>query len=171
MALGLTQQVPIDDRHTYTREFLTHNLAILFGGRVAEELCLQHMTTGAGNDLERATDLARKMVCEWGMSERLGPMTFGKKEEQIFLGRDFTQLQDYSNATAEEIDKEVRRLIQEAYERAKALLTANLHVLHRMAEALLERESIDGADIDEILKQLGAKGGAAASEPVAAAAS
>ena len=171
MALGLTQQVPIDDRHTYTRDFLTNNLAILFGGRVAEELCLQHMTTGAGNDLERATELARKMVCEWGMSERLGPMTFGKKEEQIFLGRDFTQLQDYSNGTAEEIDKEVRRLIQDAYERAKALLTAHIHVLHRMAEVLLERESIDGADIDEILKQLGAKGGATASEPVAAAAS
>ncbi len=98
MALGLTQQVPIDDRHTYTRELpLTHNLAILFGGRVAEELVLGHMTTGAGNDLERATELARKMVCEWGMSEKLGPMTFGKKEEQIFLGRDFTQLHDYSN--------------------------------------------------------------------------
>jgi cell division protease FtsH len=171
MALGLTQQVPIDDRHTYTRDFLTNNLAILFGGRVAEELCLQHMTTGAGNDLERATELARKMVCEWGMSEKLGPMTFGKKEEQIFLGRDFTQLQDYSNGTAEEIDKEVRRLIQDSYERAKGLLTAHIHVLHRMAEVLLERESIDGADIDEILKQLGAKGGATASEPVAAAAS
>jgi cell division protease FtsH len=171
MALGLTQQVPIDDRHTYTRDFLTNNLAILFGGRVAEELCLQHMTTGAGNDLERATELARKMVCEWGMSEKLGPMTFGKKEEQIFLGRDFTQLQDYSNGTAEEIDKEVRRLIQGSYERANGLLTAHIHVLHRMAEVLLERESIDGADIDEILKQLGAKGGATASEPVAAAAS
>jgi cell division protease FtsH len=171
MALGLTQQVPIDDRHTYTREFLTHNLAILFGGRVAEELCLQHMTTGAGNDLERATELARKMVCEWGMSERLGPMTFGKKEEQIFLGRDFTQLQDYSDGTAEEIDKEVRRLIQDAYDRAKGLLTANLRVLHRMAEVLLERESLDGPDIDEIIKQFGASGDGKASEPVAAAAS
>ncbi len=171
MALGLTQQVPIDDRHTYTREFLTHSLAILFGGRVAEELCLLHMTTGAGNDLERATELARKMVCEWGMSERLGPMTFGKKEEQIFLGRDFTQLQDYSEGTAEEIDKEVRRLIQDAYERARGLLTTHMNVLHRMAEVLLERESIDGSDIDEILKQLGAQGGATASEPVAVAAS
>jgi cell division protease FtsH len=171
MALGLTQQVPIDDRHTYTREFLTNNLAILFGGRVAEELCLQHMTTGAGNDLERATELARKMVCEWGMSERLGPMTFGKKEEQIFLGRDFTQLQDYSDGTAEEIDKEVRRLIQDAYDRAKDLLTTNLRVLHRMAEVLLERESLDGTDIDEIIKQFGISGDGKASEPVAAAAS
>ena len=171
MALGLTQQVPIDDRHTYTREFLTHNLVILFGGRVAEELCLRHMTTGAGNDLERATELARKMVCEWGMSERLGPMTFGKKEEQIFLGRDFTQLQDYSNGTAEEIDKEVRRLIQNAYDRAKDLLTTNLRVLHRMAEVLLEKESLDGPDIDEIIKQFGISGDGQASEPVAAAAS
>jgi cell division protease FtsH len=171
MALGLTQQVPIDDRHTYTREFLTNNLAILFGGRVAEELCLQHMTTGAGNDLERATELARKMVCEWGMSERLGPMTFGKKEEQIFLGRDFTQLQDYSDGTAEEIDKEVRRLIQDSYDRAKSLLTANLRVLHRMAEVLLEKESIDGPDIDEIVKQYGVTSDGESTEPVAVAAS
>jgi cell division protease FtsH len=171
MALGLTQQVPIDDRHTYTREFLGNNLAILFGGRVAEELCLQHMTTGAGNDLERATELARKMVCEWGMSEKLGPMTFGKKEEQIFLGRDFTQLQDYSDGTADEIDKEVRRLIQDAYDRAKDLLTTNLPVLHRMAEVLLEKESLDGMEIDEIIKQFGAAGDGKAPEPVAAAAS
>jgi cell division protease FtsH len=171
MALGLTQQVPIDDRHTYTREFLTDQLAILFGGRVAEELCLKHMTTGAGNDLERATELARKMVCEWGMSERLGPMTFGKKEEQIFLGRDFTQLQDYSEGTAEEIDKEVRGLIQDAYVRAKGLLTTNLRVLHRVAEVLLEKESLDGADIDNIIKQYGAPEEIKSPEPVAAAAS
>jgi len=171
MALGLTQQVPIDDRHTYTREFLTDQLAILFGGRVAEELCLKHMTTGAGNDLERATDLARKMVCEWGMSDRLGPMTFGKKEEQIFLGRDFTQLQDYSEGTAEEIDKEVRGLIQDAYERAKGLLTRNLRVLHRVAEVLLEKESLDGPDIDSIIKQYGATEDLKSPESVAAAAS
>ena len=170
MALGLTQQVPIDDRHTYTREFLTNNLAILFGGRVAEELCLKHMTTGAGNDLERATELARKMVCEWGMSDRLGPMTFGKKEEQIFLGRDFTQLQDYSQGTAEEIDQEVRKLIQGSYERATRLLTSNMPVLHRMAEVLLERESLDGPEIDEIVKQLGVSPGGPPLEPVAAAA-
>ncbi len=171
MALGLTQQVPIDDRHTYTREFLTNNLAILFGGRVAEELCLKHMTTGAGNDIERATDLARKMVCEWGMSERMGPMTFGKKEEQIFLGRDFTQQQDYSQGTAEEIDKEVRGLIQGAYERAKRLLSTNMAILHRMAEVLLERESIDGGDIDQIVKEFGATLDVQPSEAVSAAAS
>ena len=100
MASGLTQQLPIDERHTYSREYLTSRLAILFGGRVAEELILNHITTGAGNDIEKATDLARRMVCEWGMSEKLGPMTFGKKEEQIFLGRDFTQVQDYSEHTA-----------------------------------------------------------------------
>ena len=171
MALGLTQQVPIDDRHTYTREFLTDQLAILFGGRVAEELCLKHMTTGAGNDLERATELARKMVCEWGMSDRLGPMTFGKKEEQIFLGRDFTQLQDYSEGTAVEIDKEVRGLIHDAYVRAKNLLTTNLRVLHRVAEVLLEKESLDGPDIDNIIKQYGASEELKSPESVAAAAS
>src|SRR6185295_865340 len=130
MALGLTQQVPIDDRHTYSRDFLANNLAILMGGRAAEELVLGHMTTGAGNDLERATELTRKMVCEWGMSEKLGPMTFGKKEEEIFLGRDFTQKVDYSEATAVQIDQEVRRLMLDAYERAKLLLRRNVKVLH-----------------------------------------
>ena len=112
------------------------------------------MTTGAGNDIERATELARKMVCEWGMSEKLGPMTFGKKEEQIFLGRDFTQRVDYSESTAVEIDAEVRRIILEAYERAKLLLRRNLEVLHKMAEALLERESLDGSEIDAIVRQV-----------------
>jgi len=159
MALGLTQQIPLDDRHTYSRPFLLNNLAILFGGRAAEELILGHMTTGAGNDIERATEMARKMVCEWGMSEKLGPMTFGKKEEEIFLGRDFTQRVDYSETTAVQIDGEVRRIIMEAYERAKILLRRNLEVLHKMAEALLERESIDGGDIDEIVRQYGDRNG------------
>jgi cell division protease FtsH len=117
------------------------------------------MTTGAGNDIERATELARKMVCEWGMSEKLGPMTFGKKEEEIFLGRDFTQQVDYSEQTAIQIDAEVRRIIIEAYERAKLFLRRNLEVLHKMAEALLERESIDGGEIDEILRQYGNQNG------------
>jgi cell division protease FtsH len=117
------------------------------------------MTTGAGNDIERATDLARKMVCEWGMSEKLGPMTFGKKEEEIFLGRDFTQRVDYSETTAVQIDTEVRRILLEAYERAKLLLRRNLEVLHKMAEALLERESIDGGEIDEIMRQYGNQNG------------
>jgi cell division protease FtsH len=153
MALGLTQQVPLDDRHTYSRDYLLNNLSILFGGRAAEEIVLGQTTTGAGNDLERATELARKMVCEWGMSEKLGPMTYGKKEEEIFLGRDFTQRVDYSETTAVQIDGEVRRLILETYERAKLLLRRHLEVLHKMAEALLERESLDGAEIDEILQR------------------
>jgi len=155
MALGLTQQVPLDDRHTYSRDHLLGQLAVFFGGRAAEELALGSMTTGAGNDIERATELARKMVCEWGMSEKLGPMTFGKKDEEIFLGRDFTQRVDYSETTAVQIDAEVRRLLMDAYERAKLLLRRNVAALHRVAEALLERESLDGNDIDEILRSLG----------------
>src|SRR2546429_3925788 len=159
MALGLTQQLPMDEKHTYPREYLLNNLVILFGGRVAEELVLNHMTTGAGNDIEKATDLARRMVCEWGMSEKLGPMTFGKKEEEIFLGRDFTQKVDYSENTAVQIDTEVRRIIMEAYEHAKLLLRRNVEVLHKMAEALLEREVLDGAEIDDILRQYGSQNG------------
>jgi cell division protease FtsH len=159
MALGLTQQVPLDDRHTYSREHLLGQLAVFFGGRAAEELALGSMTTGAGNDIERATELARKMVCEWGMSDKLGPMTFGKKEEEIFLGRDFTQKVDYSESTAIQIDGEVRRILLEAYERAKLFLRRNLEALHKMAETLLERESIDGTEIDDILRQYGTQNG------------
>jgi len=170
MALGLTQQIPLDDRHTHSKAFLLQNLAILFGGRAAEELVLGHMTTGAGNDLERATELARKMICEWGMSEKLGPMTFGKKEEEIFLGRDFTQRVDYSETTAVQIDTEVRRIIMEAYERAKLLLRRNVEVLHKMAEALLEHEVIDGAEIDEILRQYGTENGGLRGAPAVATA-
>ena len=155
MALGLTQQVPLDDRHTYSREYLLGDLAVFFGGRAAEELVLGSVTTGAGNDIERATELARKMVCEWGLSEKLGPMTFGKKDEEIFLGRDFTKRVDYSETTAVQIDTEVRRLLMDAYERAKLLLRRNVAALHRVAEALLERESLDGGDIDEILQAVG----------------
>jgi cell division protease FtsH len=156
MALGLTQQLPVDEKHTYPREYLLTNLVILFGGRVAEELVLEHMTTGAGNDIEKATDLARRMVCEWGMSEKLGPMTFGKKEEEIFLGRDFTQKSDYSQSTAIEIDAEVRRIIQESYQRARDLLKTNLGLLHKVAEQLLEKEVLDGSEIDAILRAFGA---------------
>jgi cell division protease FtsH len=159
MALGLTQQVPLDDRHTYSRTFLNNQLTILFGGRGAEELVLGQMTTGAGNDIEKASEMARKMVCEWGMSDKLGPMTFGKKEEEIFLGRDFTQRVDYSETTSVQIDAEVRRIIMEAYERAKLLLRRNLEALHKMAEALLERESLDGSEIDEIIRLYGNQDG------------
>jgi len=151
-ALGLTQQLPIDERHTYSREYLMKSLAILFGGRVAEELVLNHMTTGAGNDLEKATELARRMVCEWGMSENLGPMTFGKRNEEIFLGRDFTQVQDYSERTAREIDNEVRGIIQQSYQTARDLLETNLDALHKVAETLLEKESLDGAEIEAIMQ-------------------
>jgi cell division protease FtsH len=168
MALGLTQQLPMDEKHTYPKEYLLNNLVILFGGRVAEELVLEHMTTGAGNDIEKATDLARRMVCEWGMSEKLGPMTFGKKEEEIFLGRDFTQKVDYSENTAIEIDAEVRRIIQESYHRAKDLLKSNLRLLHKVAETLLEKEVLDGSEIDAIVRDFGGNSGGPMVSPAAA---
>ena len=169
MALGLTQQLPIDEKHTYNKEYLLNNLVILFGGRVAEELVLNHMTTGAGNDIEKATDLARRMVCEWGMSEKLGPMTFGKKEEEIFLGRDFTQKVDYSESTAIEIDAEVRRIIQDSYYKAKDLLKTNLSILHKVAESLLEKEVLDGSEIDAIVREFGGNGGSPLTPSAAAA--
>jgi cell division protease FtsH len=169
MALGLTQQLPIDEKHTYNKEYLLNNLVILFGGRVAEELVLNHMTTGAGNDIEKATDLARRMVCEWGMSEKLGPMTFGKKEEEIFLGRDFTQKVDYSESTAIEIDAEVRRIIQDSYYKAKDLLKTNLGILHKVAESLLEKEVLDGSEIDAIVREFGGNGGSPLTPSAAAA--
>ena len=169
MALGLTQQLPMDEKHTYPREYLLNNLVILFGGRVAEELVLNHMTTGAGNDIEKATDLARRMVCEWGMSEKLGPMTFGKKEEEIFLGRDFTQKVDYSESTAIEIDAEVRRIIQDSYHKAKDLLKTNLRLLHKVAETLLEKEVLDGSEIDAIVREFNGNGGAPLPSAAAAA--
>ena len=150
-ALGVTMQLPIDDRHGYSKGYLLNQLAILMGGRVAEELVLKEMTTGAGNDLERATDLARKMVCEWGMSEKMGPLTFGKQNEQVFLGREMGSQRDFSDQIAMEIDQEVRRLVTENYERAKRLLTENMASLKSLAEALLEKEVLDGSDIDQIL--------------------
>ncbi|MGE5216933.1 MAG: ATP-dependent zinc metalloprotease FtsH [Chloroflexota bacterium] len=159
MALGLTQQLPEEEKHTYPVEYLLNNLVILFGGRVAEELVLEHITTGAGNDIEKATDLVRRMVCEWGMSEKLGPMTFGKKDEEIFLGRDFTQKSDYSKSTAIEIDAEIRRMILESYHRAKELLTTNLRLLHKVAEKLLEKEVLDGAELDAIVRAFSLNGG------------
>jgi cell division protease FtsH len=152
-SLGVTIQLPIDDRHGYSRGYLLNQLAILMGGRVAEELVLKEMTTGAGNDIERATDLARKMVCEWGMSEKMGPLTFGKQNEQVFLGREMGSQRDFSDQIAMEIDQEVRRLVTENYERAKRLLTENMSSLKRLAEALLEKEVLDSSDIDNILLQ------------------
>ncbi len=150
-ALGITTQLPIDEKHNYHRDFLMDNIAILMGGRVAEELVFSWISTGAGNDLERATELARKMVCEWGMSDKMGPLTFGKKEEMIFLGREIAQHQDYSEETAQEIDREVRRFVTEAYERAKELVKSRLEALHSLATALLEREVLEGPEIDGIV--------------------
>ena len=146
MALGVTMQLPIDDKHNYTKEYLETEIAILMGGRLAEELFLNQMSTGAGNDIERATELARKMVCEWGMST-LGPLTFGKKEEQIFLGREIAQHRDYSEDTAIKIDLEVRRLVDEGYNRAKDILSGSRETLTRIALALLEREVLDANEI------------------------
>lgn len=150
-ALGLTQQLPVDERHTYTRDYLINNLAVLLGGRSAEELVLETFTTGAGNDLERATELARKMVCEWGMSEALGPLTFGKREEQIFLGREISQHRDYSEETAKAIDHEVRRLVNEAHTEATGLLQGHMEVLHNLAGALLVEETLDAEAVLAIL--------------------
>ena len=151
-ALGLTQQLPVDEKYTYSKEFLYTNIAVLLGGRAAEELMMNHMTTGAGNDIERATDLARKMVCEWGMSEKLGPLSFGKKQEEIFLGREISQHRDYSEQTAIMIDAEVKRLVMENYDRAKKLLKDNINTLKALAEALLEKEVLDGPEIEEIIR-------------------
>jgi cell division protease FtsH len=153
MALGLTQQLPLGDRYTYPRTYLEANLLVLMGGRLAEESVFgsNSMTTGAGNDLERATELARKMVCEWGMSKAMGPLTFGKREESIFLGKEFARHQDYSEATAVQIDQEIRRFIDAAYKGASKLIEAHGEVLEAIAAALLEHEVLDGEEIYDIL--------------------
>jgi cell division protease FtsH len=151
MALGVTMQLPIDDRHNYYKNYLETEIAILMGGRIAEELFLNCMSTGAGNDIERATEMARKMVCEWGMSD-LGPMTFGKKEEQIFLGREIAQHRDYSEDTAIKIDQEVRKLVNKGYTTAKQILSDNRDVLERIARALIEREVLDANEIKMLVE-------------------
>ena len=150
-ALGLTQQLPLDEKHTYPKEYLLNNLAILMGGRAAENIMLNVQTTGAANDIERASEIARKMVCDYGMSEKLGPLTFGKKDEQIFLGRELSQHRDYSEATAQKIDEEVRRIIIESYDKTCQLIKENSDTLHRISNALLEKETLDKSDIDKIM--------------------
>jgi cell division protease FtsH len=150
-ALGQTQQLPLDDKHTYTREYLEAQLAVLMGGRVAEELFLNHMTTGAGNDIERATQIARDMVCEFGMSN-LGPLAFGKNQQEIFLGRDIATQRDFSEDTAIKIDQEVKIFVTTGYQRATGILTSNREVLVRIAEALLEREVLDAAEIKLLIE-------------------
>jgi cell division protease FtsH len=151
MALGVTQQLPLDDRYTYPRDYLVTRLAVMFGGRTAEELVFGQMTTGAGNDIEKATELARKMVCEWGMSKELGPMTFGRREEQIFLGRDISHHKDYSEQTALEIDREVRKIIDDSYQKARQLLSDHLVLLHAIAARLLEKEVLDGSEVEAMV--------------------
>ncbi|HEV3140962.1 MAG TPA: hypothetical protein VGY57_10620, partial [Vicinamibacterales bacterium] len=164
MALGLTQQLPADEKHNYSREYLNDQIAILLGGRIAEEITMDSLTTGAGNDLERATELSRRMVCEWGMSDAMGPLTFGKKEEQIFLGREIAQHQDYSEDTALKIDQEVKKFVTDNYQRAYALLSASKDTLVKIADALLAREVLDA----EQVKRLAA--GLALDEPAPVAA-
>ncbi len=151
-ALGLTQQLPTDDKYNYSKDYLINRITILLGGRAAEEIVLGQQTTGAGDDLEKATEMARKMVCEWGMSEKLGPLTFGKNEEHIFLGREFARHKDYSEDTAILIDAEIRRIVTDCASKARQILEENLERLHALARALLERESLDGEEIARILR-------------------
>jgi cell division protease FtsH len=150
-ALGLTQQLPADDKYNYSRDYLMNRITILLGGRAAEEMVLQQQTTGAGDDLEKATEMARKMVCEWGMSEKLGPLTFGKREEHIFLGREFARQQDYSEETAVLIDAEVKQIVLDSAARARSILEEQIAKLHRLAKALLEHESLDAEEITRVL--------------------
>jgi cell division protease FtsH len=151
-ALGLTQQLPADDKYNYSREYLVNRITILLGGRAAEEIVFQQQTTGAGDDLEKATDMARKMVCEWGMSDKMGPLTFGKGEEHIFLGREVARPKDFSEETAVLIDSEIKRIVVECATRARHMIESNLEKLHALARALLERESLDGEEIARILR-------------------
>jgi len=156
-ALGLTMYLPDDEKHTHSKVFLLNRICILFGGREAEKIVFNEITTGAGNDLERATELARKMVCEWGMSEELGPLTYGKKEEQIFLGREIAQHRDYSEETARKIDEAVKQIVLESQEKVVGLLRDNQHILKAIADELLEKETIMLEDIDRIISENGAK--------------
>ncbi|HVY54218.1 MAG TPA: cell division protein FtsH, partial [Thermodesulfobacteriota bacterium] len=157
MALGVTQQLPIEDKYTLSRTSLNATIMVLLGGRAAEEIVFGERTSGAGNDLERVTEIARKMVCEWGMSEKVGPITFGKGEEQIFLGKELSRPKDYSEETAVEIDNEIRRIVGENYTKAKAVLEENIDLLHKLTEVLLDKEVIDGKELDELVKEFKSK--------------
>ena len=150
-ALGVTMQLPVDDRHTYSKTYLLNNLAVLFGGRAAEEIVFNSITTGAGNDIERATAMAKRMVCEWGMSEEFGPMALGKKDDEVFLGRDMAHIKDYSDETAKLIDLEVKRILGDAYNRAKTILQDNLELLHSLSLALIDRETLNGEEVRMII--------------------
>ncbi len=150
-ALGVTMQLPIEDKHSYAREALLARIAVMMGGRAAEQIIFNTFTTGAGNDIEQATEMARKMVCEWGMSDKMGPLSFGKKDEQIFLGREMSTHKNYSEATAVEIDAEIKRIVDEAYERAYTLLQENIQNLHNLSACLIEKENLSGAEVDVII--------------------
>jgi cell division protease FtsH len=154
-ALGVTMQLPIEDKHSYSRESLLARIAVLMGGRAAEDLIFNTFTTGAGNDIERATDMARKMVCEWGMSDKMGPLSFGKKDESIFLGREMAMHKNFSEKIAENIDDEIKRIVDESYDRALTLLRDNVHNLHKLSECLIEKENLSGAEVDVILASNG----------------
>jgi cell division protease FtsH len=151
-ALGVTMQLPGEDRHGYSKTFLQNNMAVLLAGRVAEEIVLGQVTTGAGNDIERATKTARKMVCEWGMSEKLGPISMTEGEGEVFLGRDMMSHKNYSEETAQIIDAEIKRIVTQGHSKAKELLEENLDTLHRLAAALLERETLTGKEVDLIME-------------------
>ena len=169
MALGLTQQLPVDDKHNYSREYLEDQIAMLLGGRIAEELTQDDITTGAGNDFDRATDLARKMVCKWGMSEAIGLLTFGKKEEQIFLGRDFSQRADHSPDTASKIDEEITAIVRRNYDRAREVLKTHKRELTRIAEELLIRESLNADQVKQLANGLPLEDPVAAEAPASPA--
>jgi cell division protease FtsH len=151
-ALGLTMQLPAEDKYSYTKEFLDSTITVMMGGRIAEEVFIGHMTTGAGNDFEKATEMAHKMVCEWGMSG-MGPLTFGKPDQEIFLGRDLGRRADYSEATAIQIDNEVKRIVTSAYERGRKIIDENQKAMHRIAKTLLEKEVLDGEEILAIIAE------------------
>jgi cell division protease FtsH len=152
-ALGLTQQLPLEDKYTYSKDYIEAELAVMMGGRLAEEVCLGRVTTGASNDFEKATEMARRMVCEWGMSN-LGPLTFGQPDGEIFLGRDFARRPDYSEDTARKIDSEVNRIVVAAYHRGKKVITEYRPALEEIAKQLLERESLDGEEIYETIRRV-----------------
>jgi cell division protease FtsH len=151
-ALGVTSYLPIDEKHTYSKEYLEAVITYALGGRAAEKLVFDHYTTGAGNDIEKATNIARKMVCEWGMSSKLGPMSYGAKEEEIFLGREIQKHRDYSEKTAIEIDDEIRAIISQSMNRAEKILQDNIELLHKLSNELLEREILDSGEIEKIIK-------------------
>ncbi len=151
-ALGLTTYLPIDEKHTYSKRYLETMITYALGGRAAEKIIFKELTTGAGNDIERATDIARKMVCEWGMSDKLGPLAYGQKDEEIFLGRQITRHKNYSEETAITIDDEIKKIVSTGMKRAEKILVDNIDTLHRLASALLEREILDSTEIDAVIR-------------------